>query len=475
MNRRTAVRAGVRSLVGVVALAIGAGAIAAATVVPIPTLSQTPAGRTVTPVALDQQRACPGSLLRLAGDSAASATTVSAIGAANTVTGAQGSATPATDSLKGADGSTSNPLLVTAQGTGGSVPQVAASQSQSVAEADLRGFAAAPCAEPTSSTWLVGGSTQTGRTTLIDLVNPSDVNSTVDLSVAAENGKVDGPGLQGIVVAPRSQKVVPLSGFATGLASPVVHVTSRGGQIVATLQVGVVRTLEAGGADVVSGSAAPAAEVVVPGIVIRDGAAVQAKAGQSGYEDLKAVLRAFVPGDKNANLTVQVSTAEGTGSTFTDTVQGGEVSDISLDGLADGEYTATVKSSEPVVAGARTSSIASDGGIDVAWTGGAPAVDGSTMFTVAPGAGIRLALANPTDHAVIAELSGVTGAGATSVQQVTVPAGSSALTPVSTGVVYTLTKANGLRGAISYNASGQIAAYALFSPTAASNPVTVYP
>ncbi len=293
MNRRTAVRAGVRSLVGVVALAIGAGAIAAATVVPIPTLSQTPAGRTVTPVALDQQRACPGSLLRLAGDSAASATTV------------------------------------TAQGTGGRVPQVAASQSQSVAEADLRGFAAAPCAEPTSSTWLVGGSTETGRTTLIDLVNPSDVNSTVDLSVAAENGKVDGPGLQGIVVAPRSQKVVPLSGFATGLASPVVHVTSRGGQIVATLQVGVVRTLEAGGADVVSGSAAPATEVVVPGIVIRDGAAVQAKAGQSGYEDLKAVLRAFVPGDKNAKLTVQVSTAEGTGSTFTDTVQGGQVSDIS--------------------------------------------------------------------------------------------------------------------------------------------------
>ncbi|RKR73261.1 DUF5719 family protein [Frondihabitans australicus] len=475
MSSRTVLQASVRSLVGVVALAVGAGVIVAATVLPLPSLSETPAGRTVTPVALDQQRACPGSLLQLAGDSGASATTVTAVGSANTVTGAGDGATPTSATLAGADGASSSPLSVTAKASGTTVPQVAASQSESVAGADLRGFAAAPCAEPTSSTWLVGGSTDTGRTTLIVLVNPSDVNSTVDLTVAGENGKVDGPGLQGIVVAPRSQKVVPLSGFSTGLASPVVHVTSRGGQITATLQVGVVRTLEPGGADIVSASAAPAKEVVVPGIVIRDGSAVQQKAGDDGYADLKSVLRAYVPGTKNAQISVQLSTADGTGSTFTDTIEAGQVSDVSLDGLADGVYTATVKSSQPVVAGARTSSIASDGGIDLAWVGSAPAIHGSTLFTVAPGGVTKVALANPTGNAITATLQAVDSRGRASSRTITIGSGASKLATVSSGDTLTLTHADGLRAALTYSAAGQLAGYAIVSPQAVSTPVTVYP
>lgn len=476
MSRRSAVQTGVRAAVGLVALAVGAGVIAAATAVPIPHLTETPAGREVTPVALDQQRVCAGSLLRLAGDTGASATTVTAVGSATTETSAGDSVEPKSTTLKGADSTASDPLLVTAAASGTAVPQVAGSQSQSVAESDLRGFAAAPCAEPTSSTWLVGGSTDTGRTTLIELVNPSDVNSTVDLTVAAENGAVEGPGLEGIVVAPRSQKVVPLSGFATGLASPVVHVTSRGGQIAATLQIGVVRTLEAGGVDIVSASAAPSTQITVPGIVVRDGRAVQEKTGEDGFADLKSVLRTYVPGDTNAQLTIQLSTADGTGTTFAATAQSGRVTDVSLDGLEDGTYTATVQSSQPVVAGARTSSIASDGGVDVAWTGGAPEIAGTTMFTVAPGGGIRLSLANPTNRAITATLTTAAGGGAKAeTDTIAVPAGSSTVTPVRSGSQLTLSKAHGLHAAISYNAGGQIAAYPLFSPTAASEPVKVFP
>ncbi|AMM21690.1 hypothetical protein AX769_17980 [Frondihabitans sp. PAMC 28766] len=475
MNSRRVVRTGIRAAIGVVALAVGAVVVVSASAVPLPSLAETPAGRLVKPVALDQQRVCSGSLLRLAGDSGASATTVTAIGAANTVTGAGDSVTPTTGTLKGADGASSHPQSVTAKATDEKVPQVAGSQSQSVAETDLRGFAVAPCAEPTSSTWLVGGSTETGRTTLIDLVNPSDVNSTVDLNVFAENGAVDGPGLQGIVVAPRSQKLVPLSGFQTGLVSPVVHVTSRGGLIAASLQVGVVRTLEAGGADIVSASAAPSKVVTVPGIVIRDGAEVQAKTGQAGYADLKSILRTFVPGTTNAQVTVQLATANGTGTTFTATAEAGRVTDVSLDGLADGLYTATVRSSQPVVAGARTSSIAPDGGIDVAWTGGAPSLGTDTMFTVAPGQNIQLSLSNPTAKAITTTLAHVGGTGKSTSTTISVPANSLSVVRLQPGSVMTLTKASGLHGAVSYAGAGQIAAYALFGPTAAASPVTVYP
>lgn len=471
MTKRTLVTTGVRAVVGVVALAVGAGVIAAASALPLPSFNETPAGRVVTPVALDQQRVCSGSLLRLAGQSGDSATSLTAAGVASTVTGAGDGDAPEVSTLKGADGADSKPLLVTAAAKGSTtVPLVAGAQSQEAQSTDLTGFAAAACAEPTSSTWLVGGSTETGRTTLIDLVNPTDVNSTVDLALYGENGKVDGPGLQGIVVAPNSEKAVPLSGFATGLTSPVVHVTSRGGQIAASLQVGVVRTLEPGGVDIVSPAAQPSTQVTVPGIVVRDGEAVTGKASQAGYGDLTTLLRAFVPGGSDANLNIQLRTVKGTGATFSVSARSGQVTDVPLDGLPDGQYTASISSSAPIVAGVRSSSV-SGSAIDLAWTGSAPRITGTTMFAVASGPNATLTLANPTGKAVSATVQATKGAPTT----ITVPAGSSATQLLRTGTVLTLSKADGLRAAVSYSAGGRIAAYSLFSPTSVSSPVKVYP
>ncbi|GAA4265341.1 DUF5719 family protein [Frondihabitans peucedani] len=471
MTRRTLVTTGVRALVGVVTLAVGAGVIAAASVLPLPTVSDSPAGRLVTPVALDQQRVCSGSLLRLAGQSGGSATSLSAAGVASTVTGAGDGDAPEVTTLSGPSGARSKPLLVTAGAKGStSVPLVAAAQSQQAASTDLTGFAASACTEPTSSTWLVGGSTETGRTTLIDLVNPTDVNSTVDLALYGEDGKVEGPGLKGIVVGPNSEKVVPLSGFATNLSSPVVHVVSQGGLIGATLQVGIVRTLEPGGADTVSPAAPPSTEVTIPGIIVRDGQAIQGRAGDEGYGDLTTILRTFVPGSADADLDIQLRTPKGTGATFSVTARAGQVTDVPLDGLADGQYTATISSSAKVVAGVRSSSISGDA-IDLAWTGSAPRISGTTMFAVAQGPNATLTLANPTGKAVAATLRSASGAPTT----LTVPAGSSTLQLLRTGTVLTLSKADGLRAAVSYSAGARIAAYPLFSPSSVSSPVKVYP
>ncbi|GAA4686673.1 DUF5719 family protein [Frondihabitans cladoniiphilus] len=476
MTRRTIVRTGVRIAVGVVALAIGGGVVAAATVVPLPTLSQTPAGRVVTPVALDQQRACSGSLLRLAGDASASATSVTAQGAASTATAASGKATPTSTPLAGSDGAASKPEVVTAAAAGGVVPLVSGAQLQNVSAPDLSGIAASPCAEPTSSTWLVGGSTETGRTTLIDLVNPTDVNSTVDIALWGETGTVQGPGLTGIVVAPKSQKVIPLAGFATGLVSPVLHVTSRGGQITASLQESIVRTLQPGGVDVVSAAAAPSTTQSIPGIVVRDSDQVQTQLGESGYGDLKSILRAFNPGTTAADLSIQVSTPDGTGATFSVSAAAGQVTDVPLDGLPDGVYTATVQSTEPVVTGARSSSDPTSGTSDLAWVGSAPALDGATLFTVAPldtagDATATLTLANATDRPITAKIASP-GVPASSV---TVAANSSVSQSLVSGRSATLTGADGLRGAIAYSGSDGIAAYALVSPSSVSTPVTVYP
>jgi len=471
MNKRSVFSTTGRVAVGVVGLAVAAAVVGAATVLPVPSFETVPAGQLVTPVPVDQQRVCTGALLQLSDAEGQQATTASSVGRA-AVARQSSAGGVEVDDLAGADGSDSRPTVVTAPVDGDEVPLVAAAQSQSVDEADLSGFASAPCTEPTSSTWLIGGSTETGRVSLISLVNPSDVNATVDLDIRSETGPVQGPGIDGIVVAPRSQKVVPLSGFATGLVSPAVHVSSRGGQIVATMQQSIVRTLDPGGVDVVSGSAAPSRETVVPGIVIRDAAQLEGALADPSSSDLQSVLRVLVPGSDAAQLSVSLATDDGTGTTFETRVEGGRVTDVPIDGLEDGVYTATVRSSTAVVAAARTSTVAPDqGGVDVSWAASASRLAGTTEAVVPDGEGGRLWLANPGQDAVTAQL--VIGDG--DERDVEVPGGSTVGFDVSSGDVVRLSDADDLRAGVSFSAPAAIAAWPLTSPLPASTPVTVYP
>src|SRR5690606_24575777 len=88
--------------------------------------------------------------------------------------------------------------------------QVAGAQTQDVDAPDFRGLTAASCAEPTGSTWLVGGATTVGRSTVVLLVNPSDVPSQVTLRIFGEDGSVSAPGMTGIAVPAGGQRVVSL-------------------------------------------------------------------------------------------------------------------------------------------------------------------------------------------------------------------------------------------------------------------------
>ena len=470
MTERSVASTTGRIIVGVVGIAVGAAVVAAATVLPLPSLETTPAGQVVTPVPLDPQRVCAGSVLRLSDAEGQQATTASAVGEARIATSSS-TGSESAEALAGADGSSSSPQLVTAGLQGDEVPLIAASQSQSVASDELVGFASSSCAEPSSSTWLVGGSTETGRVSLITLVNPSDVNATVDLGITAETGRVQGPGIEGIVVGPRSQRVVPLSGFETGLLSPVVHVTSRGGQIVATLQESIVRTLDPGGVDVISGGAAPSRTTVVPGIIVRGGETLETALADPDAGDLQSALRLLAPGDSPARVSISLAADDGTGTTFDTRIESGLVTDVPVDGLADGLYTATITSDVPVVAAVRTSALSADGAVDLSWASSAPALSGDTLVSVPDGDGARLTLANPTDAPVTATVA-IDG---DDEREVEVPAGANLAVRVSSGDSVQLSGADGLRAAMSFSADGAVAAWPVVSPLPASSPVTVYP
>ncbi|PYY50041.1 DUF5719 family protein [Curtobacterium sp. MCBD17_023] len=465
MSTSTARRWALRGTATAVAVVVAAGTIAAAHTIGTSETPGHPAGRTVTPVPAAAERVCAGSALRLSDDAGNDATRASAVGSPEIASATTGGTVERTQ-LEGSSTGSSDPTLLTAP-AGDTAPQVAGSSVQSVSDGDLVGMGAASCDDPSQSTWLVGGSTETGRTSLVTLANPTDVNATVDLAIADAEGTVSAPGTTGIVVAPNSQKVVPLSGFVTDQGATVVHVTSTGGQIVAHMQETVVRTLTPGGFDIVSGGAAPARTQVIPGVVLDD-----AEGAQRGEDtaDAAPALRLYVPGDRAARVTLGITTADGGGTTVDATAEPGIVTDVPLDDFPDGRYSFTITSTVPIVAAARTTTPTEDGRTDLGWFASAEPLGASTVTAVAPGSGARLNLVNPTR-----EDATVTIASGEDSQEVEVASGSTATVSVPSTQQLRITGAAGLVAGVTYQSDDGIAGFPVRPSTEVSSPLRVYP
>jgi hypothetical protein len=469
---------GVRVVAGAVGIAVAASAIAVAALVPLPTIEAEPLAVTVTPVPTAQELVCPGSLLRLGDETGQDASTASPIGEARVRYGATGgevTASPVAEA--GAPGS---PFLVSSPVGGASDDDVlvAGAQSQVADSSDFSGLAAAQCVGVATETWLVGGSTAVGRTTLVTLANPSDTVSTVSLAIASEVGPVVAPGATGIVVQPHSQRVLSLAGFAPDVQSPVVHVESRGGQIVANLQQATVRGLEAGGVEVIGATGSPATSHIVPGVVVAGAGTLATRLGEDGYADLGTVVRIYVPGDEPTTARVDVTADDGTtpGASFSVELEPGVVDDLPIDGLVDGNYTVSVETSVPVVASVRVSTAAASadpavqGATDFAWLAAAGTLRDEALVTVAAGPFPRIHLYNPSSDDADATLTDIDGA----VYELSVPAGSSSSFAASPGATYDIEGFDTLFGAVSYSGGG-IAGYVVRPPAQSAGPIRVLP
>jgi hypothetical protein len=478
-GRRWALR-GTATFVGVV---LAVGTLGAAHFLGTPSSASQPVGRTVTPVPANAQRVCAGSILQLADANGGDATTASRLGK-ESVVATSSTGRVSTTRLGASSSGGSAPALLTAA-AGAATPAVAGSGTQDVEQSDVSGLAAAACADTSASSWLVGGSTQTGRTSLITLSNPTAVNATVDLDVFDSSGKVSAPGTTGIVVAPHAQKVIPLAGFVSGASSPVVHVTSTGGQVVAMMQETVIRTLTPGGVDIVQSGAGPSLTQVIPGVVLRK--AEQAQEGADSA-DAAPIVRVFVPGAKQASLTLSIRTADGGGTTVNATAQPGIVTDIPLDDFSDGTYSVTIAANHPVVAGARTSTPTTGGKTDLGWFASAPALSSSTLADVVDGPSARITFVNTTRQDATVRLrsgggSGGAGggsgsgggAGGGSTQEITVTSGSTATIAVPTSKPLRITHARGLYAGVTYSGATGIAGFPVRSAPSVSTPITVYP
>jgi|GEM_PF-731797 len=278
----------------------------------------------------------------------------------------------------------------------------AAVLSYRAGDGDLRGLAAVTCQAPSSDQWLLGSSTLVGRTSVLNLSNPSTTPATVNLELYGDKGQIKAPGSRGLSIGAGQSRSLVLAGLAPEQAALAVHVSSTGGPVTATVQQSVLRGLTPGGVDFIGPTGQPGTRQVISGVSLRGGAAA-ARLG-SGFEDAVPTLALAVPGAQDAVVQVRVYGKNGQQALDKGVVNAaaGTVTQVPLSGLPDGDYTISVSSDVSVTAAVRVirGTTAKDP-TDFAWVPSSAPLSTSQVMAVPAGGKSSLQFGAPTGRAEI--------------------------------------------------------------------------
>lgn len=248
----------------------------------------------------------------------------------------------------------------------------AGSQLGLTLEEQRRGLTMAACQTAREDSWLVGGGAEPGRVERLILANPTGNPVSVDVAVLGAQGPVAAPGARGIVVPAGGRQVVLLDALAPGEESPVLHVRTTGGPVLAALGDRWLEGTLDRGTELTTPAAPPSTTLVIP--------AVPAGGGEADT----ASVRVAVPGDEEAVVLLRALTPEGPVrlSNGVTRVGAGAVVDVDVSDLPSGAHAIEVEADTPVVAAAQVDRRAEPDGVsDLAWV---PAVQPSTGLVGAP-------------------------------------------------------------------------------------------
>lgn len=389
IERRDVVRWSARALAGIAAGALGLGAVLGAGALPQELRVETASPAThVQPESPLQSRVCAGPALRVGTADGVDSRAVAAIGEPMLAVGSiDGEVEQSSLSVRGVDDVSGGESIV--QRDGGTT--LSAVQSMTVDVDAARGFAASECSETSLDQWLVGGSTRTGRQSVLTVANASEVSASVDITVYGSDGPVSSVGSTGVAVAPGTQEVLDLAAIAPGVSDAVVHVAATGAPVSAHLQQITTRGLERGGYDIID--PVPAlTTAVLPGVRVTEPTGIGAN---PDYDDTTPVLRLLYPVGGDVRVVFQA--ADGTTIESGGTLEAGRVTDFPLEEIPVGSHAIRIEADAPVVAGARVVANSGDG-LDFDWIAGGQPRSGTAAIAVADGPSATLHIVSTSDE-----------------------------------------------------------------------------
>lgn len=241
-------------------------------------------------------------------------------------------------------------------------------------QGDLRGLGAGACTAPSTSQWLVGGSTEVGSTATLTVQNPSQQPATVALDVYGPGGPVALGGKGTFTVAPHEQVTTRLESVAPEQDRLAVNVRASGARVNASLQTQAIDGLLPAGVDVLTAGATPRESLAVGAVLSR---------GEAVDDPHAPRLRLLAPGEQGGTARVSVYGPSGPvvlrGADEVG-LEPGVVTDVPLGGLPEGAYTVVVDADVPVVGAARSDqpgqqpedAVVGGTPYDVAWSAAQP-------------------------------------------------------------------------------------------------------
>lgn len=161
---------------------------------------------------------------------------------------------------------------------------------------------ATTCSISDGDEWFLGGSGSLTSKSQLIVVNSGLSNSIIDVTVFSSNGLA---GKNSYTISPNSELTIGLDSLAPGQENLTTHVQTRAGRISSFLIDQRNRGLKSLGADYVPPITNPQTTVYIPGISDLTGKLVVSN-NQANH-----TLRLFVPGNIDANVDVEVNTADG--------------------------------------------------------------------------------------------------------------------------------------------------------------------
>ncbi|MFC7924872.1 DUF5719 family protein [Streptomyces cinereoruber] len=183
---------------------------------------------------------------------------------------------------------------LTGSATGALAPGWTVQQTTVVPAGGSRGLLGLTCGAPDTDFWFPAASTAQARHDYVHLTNPDDTAAVADIELYGPEGLLKSQFTEGIPVPAHSTVPVLLSTLTADAPQRdvTVHVTTRSGRVGAAVGVADDKL----GSDWLSAAADPSGSAVLPGIPA-DAASVR--------------LVVFAPGEDDADLKVELSTANG--------------------------------------------------------------------------------------------------------------------------------------------------------------------